>query len=156
MHRLRAIALASLCCAVVAVLAACGSSQVQYNYGSLANQICGTFSDATSANPTPAVRLKAIETALAGLQGLHPPSTVQTLYSSLLYHFKTAVDILKPNMQALSRISNHLQTHPDDKRAARRYAALGGLRIQSHLQAAASVAHTLALGRCETAFGGGG
>jgi hypothetical protein len=155
MHRLHALRLALLCCAVVAVLAACGSSQVQYNYGSLANEICGKWTDATASSPTPAVRLKAIETALSGLQGLHPPNTVTTLYNTLLYHFKTAVDILKPNMLALTRLSNRLQTNPNDKSAQRRYAALGGFKIQSHLQAAAAVAHTLALGRCETAFGGG-
>jgi len=157
MHRVHAIRLASLCCVIVAValLAACGSgSNVQDNYGSLANQICGTFSAATSGNPSPAVRLKAIETALSGLQGLRPPSTVETYYATLLYHFKTAVDILKPNMLTLSRLANYLQTHPNDKRASRRYAALGGPRITRNLTSAAKIAHSLALARCETAFGG--
>jgi hypothetical protein len=154
MHRLHALRLALLCCAVVAVLAGCGGSKVQYNYASLANEICGTWTDATNSNPPPAVRLKAIETALSGLQGLNPPNTVENLYAELLYHFNAAVNILKPNMVTLTRLANHLQNQPDDKSAQRRYAALGGLRIQHHLQSAANIAHTLALGRCEAAFGG--
>ena len=84
MHRIHAIRLALLCCAIVAVLAACGSgSQVQDNYGSLANEICGKFSDATKGNPTPAQRIQAIEDALAGLQGLHPPDTIANVYTRL-------------------------------------------------------------------------
>lgn len=157
MHRVHAIRLASLCCAVVAVagfLSACGSSsQVQINYGMLANEICGKFSAATAADPSSAGRLNAIETALSGLQGLNPPKTVETVYVRLLYHFKAAVDILKPNIDRLARLAKHLQKHPNDKVAARRYARITG-RIKSHLAAAAAAAHTLGMGRCETAFGG--
>ena len=154
MNRVHAIGLASLCCAVVAVVAACGSSsQVQYNYGSLANEICGKFTDATTADPSPAGRLKAIETALSGLQGLNPPKTVETIYIRLLYNFKSAVDILKPNIDRLARLAKHLQKHPEDKVAARRYARISG-RIKSHLAAAAAAAHTLGMGRCQAAFGG--
>jgi hypothetical protein len=154
MNRVHAIRLASLCCVIVAVLAACGSSSgVQDNYGSLANEICGKFSDATSSNPTTAQRLQAIETALAGLQGLNPPQTVATIYTGLLYHFKAAVDILKSNIQTLTRLGKRLKTHPGDKLAQRRYSAIAG-RIQSHLIAASKAAHTLGMGRCQAAFGG--
>ena len=157
MHRVHAIRLASLCCVVVAVvggLAACGSSsEVQLNYGMLANEICGKFTDATTADPSPAGRLKAIEAALAGLQGLNPPKTTETIYIRLLYHFKAAVDILKPNIYTLARLAKHLQKHPEDKVAARRYARISG-RIKSHLAAAAAAAHTLGMGRCQAAFGG--
>ncbi len=154
MHRVHAIGLASLCCAVVAVVAACGSSsQVQENYASLGNAICGTFIDATAADPSPAGRLKAIDVALSGLQGLNPPKTVETIYVRLLYHFKAAVNVLKPNIYRLDRLAKHLQKHPNDKVAARRYARIAG-RIKSHLAAAAAAAHTLGMGRCEAAFNG--
>jgi ribosomal protein S15P/S13E len=154
MHRIHAIRLALLCCAIVAVLAACGSgSQVQDNYGSLANEICGKFSDATKGNPTPAQRIQAIEDALAGLQGLHPPDTIANVYTRLLFNFKAAVDILKPNIDTLARLAKHLQAHPDDKRAARQYARITR-RIQLHLRLASTDARTLGMGRCQTAFGG--
>ena len=154
MHRVHAIGLASLCCAIVAVVAACGSSsQVQYNYGSLANEICGKFTATTTSNPSTAARLRALDAALAGLQGLNPPKTVQTMFLDLIYHFKAAIDILKPNMQTLSRLGAYLQAHPGDKRSTRQYARITR-RIQRHLQVAARDAHILALSRCETVFGG--
>ena len=153
MPRFHAPRLALLCCAIVAVLAGCGGSgsNVQPNYGSLANGICGKFSDATKSNPDSAKRIQAIETALSGLQGLHPPTTVQTMYTHLLYHFKIATVLLKANIDELGRLAKRIDKHPNDKVAARRYARIAG-RIQRHLRLAAADAHSLGLGRCEAVF----
>ncbi len=152
MHRPHAIRLALLCCTVVAVLAACGSgSNVQENYGSLGNAVCGKLIAATTPNSSAAQRLPAIEAALSGLQALHPPSTVETIYAHLLYHFKAAVDILKTNIQTISSLAKHLQTHPNDKVASRQYARIVG-RVQRHLRLAAADSLTLGMGRCNTAL----
>jgi hypothetical protein len=140
----------------VAVLtAACGSgSQVQYNYGLLANEICGKLTDQTSGPTTAAARVGYLETALSGLEGLNPPSSpTQNLYFELVGNFKAAIDALKPNVRTLHQLAKHLQKHPDDKTAAKKYQAIAG-SIQSHLHSAATEAHTLGLGRCEKAFGG--
>jgi hypothetical protein len=154
MHRLHALRLALLCCALVAVLAACGSSSnVQPNYGSLGNEICGKFTDATKANPSPAARLKAVQTALAGLEALNPPQSVESVYIRFLYNFRAAFNILKTNQQTIARLAKRLETHPGDKVAARRYAAIAA-RIKSHLTPAANDAYRLGMSRCRAALGG--
>jgi hypothetical protein len=153
MHRIHAIRLALLCLAAIGVLAACGGQQAQINYGSLANGICLKFSADANSATSPADRLKAIETALSGLQRLNPPDTVQTVWLDLLGNFKAAVDILKPNQDRITRLAHRLQKHPDDNHARKAYEALAR-PIRNHLVTASADAHKLGLGNCEKAFAG--
>ncbi len=143
-----------LCSAVAVLAAGCGSSgsQVQIDYGMLANEVCGKLEAQTSSGSS-ATRLQSLETALAGLEALNPPADIRNYYFELVGNFKAAVDVLKANEQTLNRLSQRLKANPNDAAASKQFGAIVD-RVQSHLNPAAAEAHTLGIDNCQKAFGG--
>ena len=125
------------------------------DYGSRANAICITLVSQTAGNGTGNAGIRqnaaALDTALSGLEQLVPPATVSARYSDLLANFKAAVELYKINLSKFIRLNNKLKANPNDKTAEKQLVHLQA-PISRNLQAAAKDAHSLGMGRCETAF----